>query len=262
VKNWRDYLELWLNKLEKKTSLKRARFNDSQNIPNHISSSLSASSRDNLLDFFGQNLGLIEITNPEKTKTYHIFRITKSGRNYLIFNNQNEKDYKLHGLLNKTLFHYSFAFNYIISKELYKADFDQLKEKLIQASLDILGFPIYDRHSFSNIKYVFQGLYTIFQIDNTENEYELSEEYKLEFYDDKFREKVKDLLSSQEIKYTYSLCKKLNQDENKRFFLSRNYNYYNDKIIFEKLKDLEFIRFKGGLARRFIPSSYTLIELI
>lgn len=257
LKDWKIYLENWLEFINRKTSIKRSKF------PREIkkkTKKIATSSRDNLLKFFTEDLGFFEINNPEQSKKYNIFIMTNRGYRFINFN-QEKKEHYLHGLLMDNIFHYKFAFDYLIRNQLYDIEFKKLFELLIQASLNLLGFPVYDRHSFSNIKNIFKALNSIYEIYEDNKGFKLNDNYRVEFDQQKFSEKVKEVMNENDISYTYDLCNFLNKESQKKNFIKSNYESYNEKIIFEKLKDLTFVKFKGGLARRFIPASFTLIEL-
>jgi len=258
-KLWYYYLDDWLQLLEKYSHIKRTDF---KKINIDDSKSLGTASRDDMLRFFHEQLHLMSITNKEKRSQDHIFSLTHLGKEILnLDNNLNEKEFKLHTLLNNNIFHYKFAFDLIINNQYYNIDFNKLKEKLIQASLDLLGFPIYDKHTLENIKIIYLYLSTIFTYDKDIETFILSDNYKVQFNKEKFIDILKSYLSQRELTYTYFLCEYLNRVEIKSEYLVSNYSSFNEKIIFEKLKDLPFIKFKGGIARKFVPSAYTIIEL-
>lgn len=255
---WKMYLEEWLKKLDQESHVKRPDF---KKIENLSEKGFSTSTRDDLLKFFGDQLGLMTISNPNKNKKDHIFNITEIGNDILYQDKTENKDLKLHYLLYKNIFHYKFSFQLIIKNQFYNISFTDFMDRLIQASLNILGFPIYDRHSFDNIKYIIYGLSSIYYVCETNKHFSLSNNLKIQFKEDQFIEMVKKLLYNKEMVYTYYLCEQLNKEEIKSNYLTGNYEIFDEKIIFEKLKDLNIIKFKGGIPRKFIPAIFTLVQL-
>lgn len=256
IKDWYDYLDLWLNQLRESNDLI---IRSELNMKLGSRKTIKAPTRNDLLKFFIQ-LEIIEEEDNNK-RNPHI-RTKSNGRNLYIITSDMERKKQLHNLMLKYLFHYKFAFQHLIKNQLYEAEFDVFFEKLLEDSLNSLGFPIYDTHSFDNIKNTIKSLNSVYTVNDSGTVFQLKKGFQIKFNQEKFITEIKKILRERGIQeYTVNLCAILNQ--RKHQFLSTDFEYYDEKIIFHKVLDLDFdfLEYTGGLARRYVPANFALVKL-
>jgi len=218
-----------------------------------------ARTRDDYLDFL-VTIKILNLKFSESTKNQNFFQITDLGLNYILSDDDKYKSQLLHNLLYKNILHYRFAYDYILSNDLYEFELIELHEKLVVYSSMVYGARIYDKISFDNVLNCFLSLEVITQKEERKKYY-VTEEYKITFNEEVFEKMVLDYIKNEKYTYSKELCDFLIKQQHE--FSTKEY-CTNDFIIskLEKMDKKGKIEFIAGTPKPgLIPAKYTLIKV-
>ncbi|MCK9151810.1 hypothetical protein [Methanobacterium alcaliphilum] len=201
----------------------------------------------------------LNFVNVIPSRGTNLYKITDIGKNFYFENDLNKKKFIFHANLYQNIFHYSYAFDYILDNDYYEFDkLDFIKTMVISASNDF-GTRIHDWKSGENVLNFMECL----DILSKENKiYRLNDEYKITFKENELLELVYENFDQNKILFTKSLCEQL-LIYSSYFITSRNpptIEYLYNKLL-EINTNKELFKFSPGLPRPPIPTIHTLIEL-
>lgn len=224
-------------------------------VNNYFSKDASSSRRKEVLSLLS-DLRFVHVTPAKGTKLYEI---TDIGKHFFFESNLNTKKFIFHSQLYQNIFHYSYAYDYILDNDFYEFDkLNFIKTMVISASNDF-GTRIHDWKSGENVLNFMIYLDILSKDDKI---YRLNEDYKISFKEDQLLEIVYENFDQKEILFTKSLCDNL-LIYSHEFITSKTYPtveyLYNKLLEINENKDL--FLFRPGLPRPPIPTKHTLIEL-